>query len=283
MISKKKLCFIHIPKTAGTSTVDFCKKALGKKFISGHHVVVFDKPMLYIDRAFRNKIDKKYFNKRKYYTFTIVRNPFDLLVSMYHYGVPYTTFSHFDVFRYINFPFINFKDYFNKFLDPLFPWYCPPQKRSLFFQITNGKKIAPDFILFYENLESNLKNLLKDLYQIKKFPKFIYARKTESKKNYKFYYNKKMIKIFQKKFKNDLDTFGYTFEDCSFKNYQLKKKLINPKRNNYKVKKYLNTNVNLINFNYNEFRNNYRKRFIYKLFKLVKFISTLSLKKILHR
>lgn len=228
-------------------------------------MVTLDEPMPYIERAFVKKIDRKFLNKKKYFTFSIVRNPFDLLVSMFHYGIQYTNFGHFDVFKYINFPFLNFKDFFQKLVDPNFPWFCPPQKKSLFFQIYKHNVIIPDFILYYENLEQNLKQLITDLYGINNFADFPHIRKRADKLNYTQYYNKKMISVFYKNFKDDLKIFGYDFEKTNDNKKYLIKENITFKRS-VKLKNKSKFNQELIsnNFSYNEFRKKYRKRILNK-------------------
>ncbi len=261
----EKLCLIHIPKTAGTSVISFCKKTLGKNFINCGHVVTLDEPMPYIERAFVKKIDRKFLNKKKYFTFSIVRNPFDLLVSMFHYGIPYTNFGHFDVFKYINFPFLNFKDFFQKLVDPNFPWFCPPQKKSLFFQIYKNNVIIPDFILYYENLEQNLKQLITDLYGINNFADFPHIRKRADKLDYTQYYNKKMISVFYKNFKDDLKIFGYDFEKTNDnKKYLIKQNITFKRSVKLKNKSKFNQELILNNYSYNEFRKKYRKRILNK-------------------
>lgn len=261
----KKLCLIHIPKTAGSSVHYFLKKTLGKNFINCGHVVTLDEPMPYIERAFVKKIDRKFLNKKKYFTFSIVRNPFDLLVSMYHYGIPYTQFSHFDVFKYVNFPFLNFKDFFQKLVDPKFPWFCPPQKKSLFFQIYKKNINIPDFILYYENIEQNLKQLITDLYGINNFVDFPHNKKSEDKLNYTQYYDKKMINIFYKNFKNDFKIFGYDFENTKYnQNYLIKENITFKRSVRLKNKSKFNRELILNNNSYNDFRKKYRKKIFNK-------------------
>ena len=67
--NKKKIIFIHIPKTAGVSLV---KSIFGNVTLEGHRFVSFYK------KVFGNK----YFY---FFTFTIVRNPWDRLYSAYKF------------------------------------------------------------------------------------------------------------------------------------------------------------------------------------------------------
>ncbi len=67
---KNKLIFIHIPKTAGTSLQELL---FNKKIFNAHRKSL--------------KIIKKIGRYNDYYKFAIVRNPFDRLVSIYHYYI----------------------------------------------------------------------------------------------------------------------------------------------------------------------------------------------------
>ena len=90
VIHKKKCIFVHIPKCAGTSMEQFLKD-YGNNEIeyfgvfknrSLHHLTAYELLM---------SLRKKKFSK--YYRFSIVRNPYDRLLSEYYwtpiYGIGY--------------------------------------------------------------------------------------------------------------------------------------------------------------------------------------------------
>jgi hypothetical protein len=91
----------------------------------------------------------------------VVRNPFDLLVSMYLFGFPYWSTKDYGKKGYIEWPFKSFRDYVMKLcVWTDHPWICPQQKESLFFQLHDGNgQCLADAILRQEAIEAGLKAL----------------------------------------------------------------------------------------------------------------------------
>jgi hypothetical protein len=71
----------------------------------------------------------------------------------------------------------------------------------------NGKIIV-DFIGRYETLEQDFKKVCKKLKIQANLPHI----NQSNKKDYREFYNEKMIKIVEKNFKEDVELFGYEFE-----------------------------------------------------------------------
>jgi len=71
---KQRAVFVHIPRTAGTSIMEFCRES--NIYVFGHDI----NNLKYISL----KKFKKNYNKNSYY-FTFVRNPWDRVVSSFFY------------------------------------------------------------------------------------------------------------------------------------------------------------------------------------------------------
>jgi hypothetical protein len=162
------LYFVHVPKTAGRylvvralnhELVDFRHLPKGKlyrgkptgKLYYGGHNVCHSHPASSI-RYFGESctMDPEFHASR---SFSIVRNPYDLLVSMYTAGWPYQpsittqTMDSFD--RFIR-----------SYCDPDFEWVVPLQQQHLFFQLVGDDgACAVDRLLRFESLDEQLEQL----------------------------------------------------------------------------------------------------------------------------
>jgi|TARA_Y100000310_G_scaffold195674_1_gene195678 hypothetical protein len=192
-----KIIFLHIPKTGGTSIVN---SIVGT---SAHE---------HLDWRELKEKHKEYWDE--YYKFTIVRNPFDWLVSMYHgmyggdpdtwpaFGDPHRTIaSHMSFPRFI-------KDF--------------RQARAPGKPFSQVDIIGPemDQIIRFENLGNEFDKLrtegrlvtkqgclVRDLSHDNRSP----SRKEKSGE-YKSYYTDELREIVERELEKDLKTFGYSYE-----------------------------------------------------------------------
>ena len=90
VIHKKKCIFVHIPKCAGTSMEQFLKD-YGNNNIE--YFGVFNNRSLHHLTAYELLMSLRKKKFEKYYRFSIVRNPYDRLLSEYYwnpiYGIGY--------------------------------------------------------------------------------------------------------------------------------------------------------------------------------------------------
>jgi hypothetical protein len=156
-MNKEKLIFIHIPKTAGTS------------------------------------IKKLLLNYNKYKKFTIVRNPYDRIVSSYFFLQK-----------------MNIKNFFQTI--EFNEWIKNPCKHpcKLLPGLTKYLLLAPQYlwidetvnILKYENLNKELNTFLNKKVNLPKINNSIHE-------HYLNYYNNKSLNIIYHRYKEDFKKFNY--------------------------------------------------------------------------
>jgi hypothetical protein len=163
VIHKKKCIFVHIPKCAGTSMEQFLKdygnndiEYLGTyKNRSLHHLTSYELLMI---------LRKNIFSK--YYRFSIVRNPYERLLSEYYwtpiYGIGYKTGGSKKIFlQYIK-KVIKNSDFFSN----IYHDHFMPQYNYLFYK---GQLLINN-IFKYESLDLAIP-YLKNKFNIKRdFP-----------------------------------------------------------------------------------------------------------------
>jgi hypothetical protein len=211
------LFFIAVPKTASTYTISYFSNVEGTRFFSGGHCVCQKKAVWYYDRAWNNScLDNPHLQTSV--PFSVVRNPFDLLVSMYVYGLPYyfpgmpQTSCAVRSGKEPYWPFSSFEDFCIKFCDPDFPWIVPPQKRFLYFQLFDDSgKCVPRFLIRQERLNEGL-DILSKVLNIQPSTNLTYRRSRTSRYHYKKFYDEKLVSLVTEKCGNELRAFGYTFD-----------------------------------------------------------------------
>jgi chondroitin 4-sulfotransferase 11 len=217
----KKLIFIHIPRTGGTSVeknLSLIAKSnkedlevfYGKIFspkIKAHN---FSSDYLHHLRAAEIKeiVGEKIFNS--YFKFAFVRNPWDKLVSLHtrlkeHKSPDLCKAFGIETLRNVS---------FERFIDLL---KNRPQHHHLYPQykfVTNeDKKTIVDFIGKFENLE-------KDFYKVCKKAKLRFKRLPKKNRtkhtHYSKYYTDTTKKIVAEIYADDIEMFQYEFNKKSF-------------------------------------------------------------------
>jgi len=183
-----KIIFVHVQKSGGSSIVNFFKKT------KNHNKI---------------KIDIKYLNKKKenindYFKFTVIRNPWDRMVSFYHYHKEKILKNNnpTETWKYL-------KDLtFKKFLKS-----TKFQKWALVNNITDfinyNKKTHIDYYINFENFENDFK-VVK---QISGMENKLLEENKSTHKEYKHYYNDKSKKIIDFLFKKEIKFFNFKFDE----------------------------------------------------------------------
>ena len=207
---KDYLYFIHIPKTAGTYVTSSLVATLGAQFVREGHSV----PACAL-RPWTERFGPVHFTsvpRSRCTVFTVVRNPFDLLVSMYTFGFPYWAPRYANQGQSIMWPFKSFRDFVSKLCQwDDYPWIMPSQQKSLFFQLYDDDGcFLPDYVLRQEDMAAGLSGLGDALGIDVHVPAHrINVSRTE---HYREFYDDTLISLVQKHFAGDLQAFGYTFD-----------------------------------------------------------------------
>ena len=177
--------FIHINKTAGSSV----GRALGLRF---EHKTALEK---------RAELGSSRWDKR--FCFTFVRNPWDRIVSLYHYRVRTNTTGlgdhSIDFKTWVRLTFGEQDPaYFNspRMLMPQWHWIADEEGRSLV-----------DFVGRFENLDYDFQVVCARLQRQATLPHL----KKSTRGDYRPYYDDASIEIVQDWFSADVEQFDYEF------------------------------------------------------------------------
>ena len=179
------LVFVKTRKTAGTSI----KKAL---WIPFEHKTALEK----IEELGRDRWDKRL-------TFTAVRNPWDKVVSHYHYRVTTNQTE-------LGTNTIPFPEWVKRTYGEQDPFYLDQHKMFMpqvdWISDENGEIIV-DEIVHFENLAPEFNAVMQKLGKKVTLP---HVNKT-NRKSYQDYYDDESIEVIRQWFQRDIDTFGYAF------------------------------------------------------------------------
>ena len=242
VLEDKKIIFVHIPRTGGTSIenfFDFKGTDFGNPETAQHQTI---------------KEYKKNYNIKKYFTFTFVRNPWDRLVSWYIWtqaevafyaylasvSRPWFSSTYFNWYHgrellqdssqkiFDKKFFLKFKDGFSDFVYSLKDKSLMPDARFNNCNMTdnrlNGRWIMPqvkwlkdgrgkinlDYIGKFEEHNSHFKSILsKKNIPYKKMPLLANICR---KPHYTKFYTKETAEIVGRIYKEDWENFNYNFE-----------------------------------------------------------------------
>jgi hypothetical protein len=190
MIShEKKFAFIHIPKTAGVSILTCLEQYRDEeKFKVGHNT---------------QKIYLEFLNTKSYTQFSVVRNPWDRLVSAFFYlkrgGVNMLDKQAARQLSLKNISFLNFL----KKLNPLNTYDHFKTQLSWF-----DEEISSVNFLKFETIQKDFNLICK---KIQITPKVLPYKNKTKHKHYTEYYNDETRQIVAEKYAKDIEYFGYKF------------------------------------------------------------------------
>jgi hypothetical protein len=211
----KKFIFIHIPKTAGS--------ALHNALLPYSHVprrtllrsllrrlpIVEDVARAHFrvhDTAdkIQTKLSPKIWNQ--YFSFAVVRNPFDHAISHYEYMKQYRNKYIADIFsRYSFEQYLYYRLSRRSIVDEIFA-KMPNQS---YFVTKNGKLIVSK-ILKYENLSTEISSLAKDLGGIEINMTITNPTKSRTfEKKIEYYKEQNLVDLVCELYSDDFDAFSY--------------------------------------------------------------------------
>lgn len=194
-----KCILVHVPKCAGVSI----KKAIfGRDRVGGHKTL--DQ---YCHIFGPNEITK-------YYKFTIVRNPFDRLVSAFFFLSKGGLNEADRKWAMDNISeFEDFRAFVKKWLDKSNIREYHHFRPQYFYFLDRHKKLKVDYFAFFENIDEDLEHIANNI------GKNIYLGKTNTSghDNYMKYYDDETIEIVSNVYSEDLKLLEYSFDNSSLK------------------------------------------------------------------
>jgi len=140
-----------------------------------------------------------------FYKFAFVRNPWDWQVSMYHFILKETS--------HIRYKLVKSMTSFEEYLEWIINTKKPYAKGATKFQkdmITdNDGNLIVDFVGKYETLAQDFQHICKIINIKASLPSI----NRTLHRDYKSYYNDKTKKMVEEHFKEDIELFGYTFDN----------------------------------------------------------------------
>ncbi len=199
VLREHKLAFLHVPKCAGTSVKNAMADALGYK---GFGNLKRMRQMWSIERVLEEAGD--------FLKFTVVRNPFDRLVSVWEHQIRGTGPGHKRVGFDSGITFVEFICSLSK-MDVMDMDVCIRPMYSILYKTGY---LIPDIVLRLENIEEDwgiLVGVVKRYCGLSLPPLYRNRMSADRGEGYRAYYQKDAKRLVESKYKHDLLHFGYSF------------------------------------------------------------------------
>ena len=208
MISRRhKILFLHIPKTGGTTV---------EKMIFPHHSFItepdystlygWDNRLGWLNHLTMDQTIELYpcLDLNKYLLFTVVRNPWDRLVSEYHWKISISDL-HIPFLEYVRLLYVGETEAIQKhYRSPIaFEQHIRPQACYFSQSIKGAVRV-----LKFENFEHEVVQILRECgVKIKSIPRI----RASSHAHYTHYYNNRTIDMVGNLYLDDVEKFGYRY------------------------------------------------------------------------
>ena len=207
LISKKhNFIFIHIYKNAGTSITDAlkpfsttkCVRVVSRMLSKISIITPFNPqpfPQFVKASDIINAMGKEVFDT--FFSFAIVRNPWDWQVSLYKYMLNNTKHYQHDLIKTHG----NFENYIK--------WRCENEVRfQRDFIYSEDGELLVDFVGRFENIDAHFKQICSCIKVSTTLPKLNMSNET---KPYQEYYSLETKDLVRQTFDVDIELFGYEF------------------------------------------------------------------------
>jgi len=205
--------FFHVPKAAGTSVTKALNKSLTGDVLmnennKGLKSFLSKKGKLWPNHATCGEVRSYLSNERynKYFKFCFVRNPWDRLVSLYHYTVQKEAKIYAD--KGLKLPQFS-QDIMDA--DSFENWITSEKfGTAQYYFLSNNNQLLVDFVGRSESLQADFSYVCG----LVGIPNIILPKENVSKhKKYQQYYNNETRQIVAERYKKDIELFGYTYEE----------------------------------------------------------------------
>jgi len=214
LLENEKLIFTVIPKNANTTLKYILLNHINPNILSLVDSKDTDKFHSFTLKHF-NFVDHEFcYNNSDHLRISIVRNPFDRLISGWRDKIRTLDLTNFNRRRRYGF---SQACTFKQFIDQIYRTdernidrHFIPQYRF----ITYNDQLFSDRILKFEDLSNQwneLTNEIKEKYDIKLDDMNINLNYTKKQRHYRDYYDDKLRKLVEEKFEKDLNEFNYEF------------------------------------------------------------------------
>ena len=199
---KYKCIFIHVPKVAGSSIERVIYQTDG--WLVGH-----------VKASDYVKFDKNKFES--YFSFGFVRNPYDRIVSAYHY-LKNDSPAPLDIeWGRLHINNLTFEEFILRLQDEYFRKKILLKNHFSFqykYLCDKNMNILVNFVGKFEQLDNDFKKILNILHRK---DNLVHVNKSKHL-NYRDYYNSQTYKIIREIYKNDFEIFDYDLEDKKYFN-----------------------------------------------------------------
>jgi len=195
---RTKSIFVHIPKCAGVSV----NRTLFGNLAGGHTTL----------DTYSNIFEPKHLGE--YFKFTIVRNPWDRLVSAYFF-LKNGGFGEKDSdwFKQELSEFSDFDDFVKNWVDRNNIWKWHHFRPQYHYMLEQRGKVNLDFVGFFENLEKDFNHIARCIGINETLPRSNASKHT----SYVDYYNEESANIVANVYAEDIKMLGYSFDNSSLK------------------------------------------------------------------
>ncbi len=199
---KYKCIFIHVPKVAGSSIERVIYQT--DKWLVGH-----------VKASDYTKFDKDKFDS--YFSFGFVRNPYDRVVSAYHYLKNDSPDPRDIKWGRLHINNLTFEEFILSLQDEEFKEEILSKNHFSFqykYLCDKNMNILVNFIGKFEKLDNDFKKILNIL---RRKDSLVHINKSKHL-NYRDYYNSQTYKIIREIYRDDFEIFDYDLEDKKYFN-----------------------------------------------------------------
>ncbi|WP_160116438.1 sulfotransferase family 2 domain-containing protein [Ruegeria sp. AU67] len=207
-----KTAFVHIPKTGGSTISTIMRRP---KFGS----LTKQEPCPTVNKhaSVFVHLDQLGLEAQNYFKFSFVRNPWDRLVSAYHYIIVRRK----ELDLVVN--HATFESFLGSFVEePLHYLNIPYFKPQSSFLVNDNGDMPLDFLGRFETFEKDLSEVLREIGSRRMFFRH---RKKSKRRDYREYYSAESSEAVGEIYIRDVQNFGYDFNDglIRSKNFSLRK------------------------------------------------------------